>query len=143
MCPSDPLNADAARSRLLLVEDEQSVARVTDLVLRTEGYQVDIGQDLSGAQAMLAANHYDLVLADTDQGARTRDLGSLADFVQLAAPTPVVLFSAHRFSHEELESAGLVGAITKPYDVDDLLRKVTEAIGRASHAPAGLQEPPA
>jgi CheY-like chemotaxis protein len=121
-----------------LVEDEQSVARVTDLVLRSDGHEVDVESNLPAAQQLLAKNHYDLVLADTDQGAQTRDLHALADFVQLAAPTPVVLFSAHRFSHEELNSAGLAGAILKPYDVDDLLRKVTEALSQPPSAPAPL-----
>jgi len=134
--------AAVSRTRLLLIEDELSVARVTELVLRTEGYEVDIGSDYASAADMLATKGYDLVLADTERGPLTRALSGLTAFARAAAPTPVVLFSAHRFSSQEIDAAGLVGAIPKPYDVDDLLRAVLDALKRRPFPPQGTEAAP-
>jgi DNA-binding response OmpR family regulator len=120
---------------VLLIEDEASVARITELVLRSDGYAVDIGRDLASGEHLMASKHYDLVLADTEHGAAVRALTGLAEFARLAAPTPVVVFSAHRFSQQEVAAAGLAGAISKPYDVDDLIQGVMSVLGRSRLVP--------
>jgi two-component system, NtrC family, response regulator GlrR len=123
-------------ARLLLIEDDASVARLTQLVLESEGYSVEVSNDHASASTLLARQRYDLVLADTELGDRTRTLDGLAQLAAIARATPVLLFSAHRFSSREIESAGLAGAIQKPYDIEDLLQKIIDALsGRSGHDP--------
>ena len=123
---AEPIARDAVR--ILLIEDEPSIARLTALVLRTEGYTVDHCLTQSRALLMLAGRTYDVVLADTDCGARTTSLDGLAPVVAAAGSAPVLLFSAHRFARADVSAAGLAGAIRKPFDVDELLKAVARVV---------------
>lgn len=116
-------------ARLLLIEDEPAVARLTRLVLGSEGYSVDVLADHQAAAEYASSGDYDLILADTDLGARTAGLTGLSPLIEAAAPTPVVLFTGHRFPQAEVAAAGLAGVIRKPYDIDELLRIIEETLG--------------
>jgi DNA-binding response OmpR family regulator len=128
----------SAAAHLLLIEDEPAVARLTELLLKDAGYSVDLLADHGEASNLLNERQFDLVLCDTDLGARTAGLSGLVPLVHAASPSPVVLFSAHRFSAGEIAAAGLAGVIRKPYDIDDLLRVVEKNI--AGSGPAGSDE---
>lgn len=131
------------QAQLLLIEDEPTVARLTELVLESEGYAVDVLADHAAARETLGGKHYDLVLADTDLGAKSDGLKGLAPLVEAAAPSPVLLFSAHRFPEAEVMAAGLAGAVSKPYDIDDLLRTVGEKLGCESDPRRAASQPTA
>lgn len=120
--------------RILLIEDEAAIARVTSILLQNEGYAVDVVSDVQAALPLLAADGFALVIADTQLGARTTDLSGLAPLVACAGARPVLLFSAHRFSAAQIEAAGLAGSIRKPYDVDDLLRTIERALHESGAA---------
>ena len=115
-------------TRILLIEDEAAIARVTSILLQDEGYAVDVVSDLQAAMPLLAEAAFALVIADTQQGSRSPDLSGLAPLVAGAGERPVLLFSAHRFSPAQIDRAGLAGAIRKPYDVDDLLRTIERTL---------------
>ena len=129
---SQSINTHAAR--LLLIEDEPTVARLTELVLTDAGYSVELLSDHGAAPALLSETHFDLVICDTDLGARTVGLTGLVPLVEAACPGPVLLFSAHRFPAAEVAAAGLSGVIHKPYDIDGLLKQVEEALVKATVA---------
>ncbi|HTE87164.1 MAG TPA: response regulator [Dehalococcoidia bacterium] len=113
--------------RILLIEDEPAVARLTELILNGAGYTVQVAENHATAIRLLADHAYGLILADTDRGPQTTGLAGLASLLNLA-PCPVVLFTAHRFSDSEISAAGFAGVVRKPYDIDDLLRVVKEAL---------------
>ena len=50
--------------RILLVEDEEEIAEILALVLRSEGYVVDTAASLAGAQQRLKSSRYALVNTD-------------------------------------------------------------------------------
>ncbi len=123
--------------RILLIEDEPAVARLTEIVLNGAGYPVQVVADHALASDLLAESAYRLVIADTDLGPHTPGLAGLAPLVA-AAHCPVLLFSAHRFPAAEIAAAGFAGVISKPYDIDDLLRIVEQTIARGpSDSPSG------
>ena len=121
--------------RILLIEDEAAIARVTSILLQNEGYDVEAVSDLGAALPLLAEKSFELVIADTQHGARTTDLSGLAPLVAGAGARPVLLFSAHRFSATQIDAAGLAGAIRKPYDVDDLLQTIERTLREHGAAP--------
>ena len=120
--------ASKTTARLLLIEDEPTVARLTRLVLSSEGYSVDVLADHQAAAERAASANYDLIMADTELGSRTAGLAGLSPLIEAAAPTPVLLFSAHRFPESAVVAAGLAGVVQKPYDIDDLLRVVQQTL---------------
>jgi DNA-binding response OmpR family regulator len=117
--------------RILLIEDAPSVARLTAVVLEDAGYTVELAASHKGARQLLAVQQYSLILADTERGPRTAGLVELRDLVA-SAHCPVVLFTAHRFSEGDIEAAGFAGVIRKPYDIDDLVRVVGDALSRSA-----------
>jgi DNA-binding NtrC family response regulator len=123
---------DASRgqnpARILLIEDDAAIARLTAILLQQEGYAVEMATGLQEALPLLAADAFDLVIADTERGSRPADLSGLAPLMTSAGARPVLLFSAHRFSTAQIDAAGLSGSIRKPYDVDDLLRTIRLAL---------------
>ena len=50
-------------TKILLVEDEKKISAVIEQGLKESGYQVDAVDNSSGAQNLMKANRYDLVLA--------------------------------------------------------------------------------
>jgi two-component system response regulator MprA len=120
-------------ARILLIEDEPAVARMTELVLVNAGHAVVLATEYAAAQQLLDGDGFALVIADTELGPRTTGLSALVPLVK-AAHCPVVLCSAHRFTHQEVAAAGLAGAIQKPFDIDDLLQIVEAAIEGGSPA---------
>jgi two-component system response regulator AtoC len=117
----------ARRGTILLVEDEPAVARLTELVLVSAGYAVVQANNHMFARNLLAETGFDLVIADTEMGARASGLDGLAELAQTAG-SPVLLFSAHRFTQEQIKAAGLAGAIPKPFDIDELLAIVEHTL---------------
>ncbi len=128
--------------RILLIEDEATVARLTELVLTGAGYTVEAVTDHGMAAGLLENSVFGLVIADTDLGPHTAGLAGLAPLIT-SARCPVLLFSAHRFSEAEIVAAGFAGVIQKPYDIDDLLRVVGSALANnGSPAPNDTEATP-
>src|SRR5690606_40281714 len=64
--PENPLNpGDSMATRIMLVEDDQSLAMGLEFNLRSEGYAVDVFSDAESAQEALSREPvYDLILLD-------------------------------------------------------------------------------
>jgi two-component system, OmpR family, alkaline phosphatase synthesis response regulator PhoP len=114
--------------RVLLVEDQPTIARMTTTLLNNEGYVVTVVRNHAAALMQLMDPSIDLVLADTEGGARATDLEALAPLVSAAGARPVLLFSAHRFPESAAVEAGLAGYVRKPFDIDELLRAMRRAL---------------
>jgi DNA-binding response OmpR family regulator len=124
---------EETKPKILLIEDEPAVARLTELVLVNAGYDVDVVNKHSSAPAMLEQTPYDLVISDT-LGPRAAGLEGLTPILE-AARCPVLLFSAHRYPASDVAALGFAGMIRKPYDIDELLGTIERLIsspGRGS-----------
>ncbi|MFN8574793.1 MAG: PAS domain S-box protein [Gemmatimonadaceae bacterium] len=123
---------------ILLVEDEDSVRRVTSRSLRAAGYVVHEAANGEEALALLAREDlaFDLLMTDVVMpGVGGR---AVADAARKQSPNTHVLFMSgytddavvrHGVSHSE------VAFLQKPYTVHSLLAKVRETIDRAPGAP--------
>jgi DNA-binding response OmpR family regulator len=119
-------------SRILIVDDEPSVADLIEAVLVGEGYTVAIARD--GAQGLLLARDWnpDLILMDVmlpgvDGGTAIRRLKS----DPATAEIPIVAMSAGRTirrQSDELSEAD--AALAKPFDIDALLAQVEFHLSR-------------
>lgn len=114
--------------RILLIEDEAAIARLTALLLEAEGYDVQVVGSHREAVPLLSEEAFALVLADTERGASTSSLHGINGLVAAAGACPVLLFSAHRFPEVQIKAAGLAGSVRKPYDINDLLGAVARAL---------------
>jgi PAS domain S-box-containing protein len=119
-----------AQRRILLVEDDLSVAAGITTVLELEGFAVEHAE--TGADALAAVNRArpDAVLLDVG----LPDMDGKTVFAGIAErhPTLPVIFSTGHADRGELEDALAhphVSCLLKPYDTDTLLSALDEAMG--------------
>jgi DNA-binding response OmpR family regulator len=122
--------------RVLLVEDEQRLARVVRRVLEQEGYTVDVVGD--GASAVSAAQRvpYDLLLLDV--------MVPVMNGMQVCRVlreshnmTPILMLTALGEVHDRVRGldTGADDYLTKPFSFDELLARM-RALTRRHGAPA-------
>jgi two-component system OmpR family response regulator len=134
---------DGTPVRVLVVDDEPSLAEVLASVLRSEGWQVRTAGD--GAGAVRAAREFapdavvlDLMLPDVDGL-------EVLQRLRAAQPTVCVLFLTARDSVEDRIAGITAGGddyVTKPFSLEEVLARLRGLLRRAGLAhkgPAGLE----
>lgn len=129
--------ARPARARVLVVEDEERLARLVAELLTREGYDVDTAHDgQQGLHAWITGRH-DLVLLDlmlpTLSGDRVLARARTAGF-----DTPVIMLTARDEDHIEVEALhrGADDYVRKPFSSAALLARVAALLRRTQ--PAGV-----
>lgn len=110
--------------RVLLVEDDPAIAEAVQVVLADDGYLVEAVSDGEAALAAARGERFGLVLLDLMlPGGSGIDL--LADLRPHIGATPVVLLTAARDGARLARGASVAGYLAKPFEVDDLLDRMT------------------
>jgi len=122
--------------RILLVEDDASIALVITAALEDEGHQIDRCDSIAGRDRLLAGQRYDAMLTDVilTDGDGIETLGR----VQKAHPAmPIIILSAQNTLDTAIRASdtGAFEYFPKPFDLDELARVVGQAVsGRAADA---------
>ena len=121
--------------RVLLVEDDASIALVITAALEAEGFDVDHCDSVAGRDRHLAGADYRLLLTDVmlTDGDGIETLGSVRD----AHPSmPIIILSAQNTLDTAVRASetGAFEYFPKPFDLEELVRTVTQAIGKAEAA---------
>ncbi len=115
-------------SHILVVEDEEKLARFIELELVHEGYEVSKSSDGREALELATNNSYDLILLDI----MLPGLNGLEVLRRLGNthPTPVILLTARDAVMDKVSGldAGAVDYITKPFAIEELLARVRVAL---------------
>jgi CheY-like chemotaxis protein len=125
---------------VLVVDDEEVVRELTTLLLRRQGYTV-LAASHPSAGLSLCRSHpetIDLLLTDFLMPGRMNGLQLAEQAIQIRAGVRVLLMSG--YTTDALESRGVderVGFLQKPFTLQDLARKVREALDTA---PIGVPE---
>ena len=114
--------------KILLVEDEEKLARMVELELKYEGYQVDKAADGRTGLDMAQTGDYDLILLDIMLPAlngmevlRRLRRESLVPVIMLTARDTVMVKVAGL-------DAGADDYITKPFAIEELLARIRAAL---------------
>ncbi|MGD0137796.1 MAG: ATP-binding protein [Tepidisphaeraceae bacterium] len=130
-------------ARILVVEDGVSNQKLINVVLQRAGVTVELADNGQIGFEMAMARHYDVILMDmqmpvVDGFTATRRLR------QQGCKLPIIALTANAMKGEEekCRAAGCSGYLSKPIDVDLLLRTLGELVGtlsvETSPAPAPL-----
>ena len=115
-------------AHILVVEDEEKLARFVELELIHEGYEVTKSGDGREALDLATNNTYDLILLDI----MLPGLNGLEVLRRLgnSHPTPVILLTARDAVMDKVSGldAGAVDYITKPFAIEELLARVRVAL---------------
>lgn len=122
---------DTGRLRLLLVEDDPSLARVIERGLTEEGHAVDHAPTLARASEATAINDYDLLVLDL--GLPDGDGTELCREVRASGSgTPILMLTARDGISDRVRGldAGADDYLTKPFAYPELAARVRALLRR-------------
>jgi two-component system nitrogen regulation response regulator GlnG len=125
--------------RVLVADDEQSIAWVLAKALTKKGFKVDIAADGAEAKALAERNKYDLAILDIKMP-DISGLDLLTLFREEQPEMPVIIMTAEATMKNAVEAMkrGAYDYITKPFDLDTLDAIIFKA-QKASTASAEIQ----
>ncbi|HEX2164646.1 MAG TPA: sigma-54 dependent transcriptional regulator [Thermoanaerobaculia bacterium] len=117
-------------AHLLVVEDRDSLRRMLEKALAGEGYRVTAAADGVAAIARLEAEPFDLVLTDLKLPGAD-GLAVLAAARRAQPATPVLMMTGYGTVAAAVEAMkrGALDFLEKPVELDDLFRRVADAVG--------------
>ena len=130
-------------ARVLLVEDDRSIAAVIGEALREEGHEVTTCAEVARRDELLGAGAYDVMLTDV-MLADGDGLASMAAVRARAPDMPVIVLSAQNTLDTAVRASESEAFeyFPKPFDLDELVRAVGQAIARRGPEGEDPGEPP-
>ena len=116
---------------ILAVEDDLGILEILQLILLNEGYKVVTYTSGKHVEQLIEEHHPDLVLMDIRLGDMDgREICKSIKADEKYQDTPVVLMSAHKVSENVMAEAFANDFIPKPFDIDELLRRIKRLISK-------------
>lgn len=127
----------AGKSRILIVDDEPDVLLTLRMILESEGFDASLAADGETALRRIDEEHPDLVVLDIMMPV----LDGWFVLAELAGRSrrPLVIVCSAKSSATDVARARDLGAadyVTKPWDADDLLRRIRDRLARRE--PVGI-----
>ena len=119
--------------RLLIVEDEERLARRLASSLEASGYVVDIALDGERAEYLLQVERYDAAILDL--GLPKIDGVTIVRRCRSASnAVPILVLTARGSWHEKVEAidAGADDYVVKPFQIEEVMARVRALIRRAA-----------
>ena len=118
-------------TQILIVEDEEKIARLVTLELEHEGYQVEHAADGRTAVDLALERDYDLILLDV----LLPQLNGMEVLrrVRKHKDVPVIMVTARDAVMDKVAGldAGAVDYLTKPFAIEELFARIRVALKRA------------
>ena len=116
-------------ARILVVDDDPDIGTMIKMMLEYKGYAVTVAERADHALEILRDNDFDLVIMDMLlSGVNGTDVCAVLKQNNLFSPIPVMMISAHPNAKEACIRAGADDFISKPFDMQDMLAKISHLI---------------
>ena len=124
--------------KILIVEDDKKIARALGIRIRAAGYEPIAAFDAVQGTQLAVQHHPDLVLLDISMPGG--DGFKVAERLQnsvLTAGTPMIFLTAGKQPglREKAMEVGASAFFEKPYEAEELLAAIREALGESDHGP--------
>ncbi len=117
--------------RILVVDDDPAILEVIEIILLENKYDVETSR--SGRVFRDLKNKPDLILLDVLlSGEDGRDIVKKLKLDDKTRDIPVVMISAHPSAGDTVRKFGANDFLSKPFDIDDLLRIIKKNMKKAS-----------
>jgi DNA-binding response OmpR family regulator len=129
----------ADMAELLLVDDDPRIAELCAWFLERRGHRVRRATSYADARVAIAEAAPALMLADLDLGRESgrEELPRLAAEGLLPRTLVVSGYLDAALDRELRAIAGVVGTLSKPFDIDELVRRVGAALAQPAPPAAG------
>jgi len=117
------------KSRILVVDDEESIREFLEIMLKKEGYEVTLAEDGQKAKELLAKKSFDMIISDLQMPHVTGI--ELLKHVKETAPEIVFMMITAFGTTETAVEAMKMGAydyITKPFKIDEVRLNIQNAL---------------
>lgn len=127
--------------RIVLVDDNLSMAKGIAYRLQDEGHAVDVIQDGADADAFLKEDDADLLVLDI-QLPGMNGMEVLARMRARGDHRAVIMLTAQAETHSKIEGldAGADDYLAKPFDIDELLARIRALTRRRARTDAAKQQ---
>jgi two-component system, NtrC family, nitrogen regulation response regulator GlnG len=123
--------------KVLIVEDDASIGIVVSAALSAENIDTQICETVGARDSLLATERFDVML--TDVMLKDRDgIESLSEVKRLAPAMPIIIMSAQNTLETAVRASEIEAFeyFPKPFDLDDLVIAIKQAITRAQSKPS-------
>ena len=116
---------------ILVVDDEESMREFLSIMLKREGYGVNVASDGAQALELLKQNSYDLIISDI-QMPRLGGFELLAQVMSRTPETAMIMVTAFSSTEQAVEAMkqGAYDYITKPFKNEEIRLIVKNALER-------------
>ena len=126
-------------NKILIIEDEEKIARFVELELEHEGYEADKANDGRTGLEMAETGNYDLIVLDImlPQLSGIEVLRRLRKSAnEAAANVPVILLTARDAITDKVTGLdmGANDYMTKPFAIEELLARIRAALRQSQNA---------
>ena len=117
------------QARILIIDDDATVRKSHEAVLKANGYEVDVAETGKEAIAKSKAKLYNLALVDL----RLPDMDGIELLTSMRETVPKtvkIIITGYPSQENAIEAVnrGADGYMVKPYTMEDLLRKIREQL---------------
>ncbi len=124
-----------AKAKVLLVEDDSSICIVISAALATENIDIKVCDSVSGRDAALAGDKYDLMITDV----MLKDSDGIASLALVKAnfpKMPIIIISAQNSLETAVRAneAGAFEYFPKPFDLNELVIAVKQGVEQQTYS---------
>src|SRR3989338_2095987 len=118
--------------RILVVDDDKDILEAIELILEAEGFSSMITDDCESLSKKIMEYRPDLIMLDVlMSGFDGRMVAKNLKQDTKTKEIPIILISAHPSVAGSIQELGIEGYIPKPFDIDELLKLISDVIGKA------------
>jgi len=115
--------------RILVVDDDPDIGAMLKMMLEFKGYRALVIERGEKINILINKDPVDLIILDMLlSGVNGTDICSNLKKDSTTSNIPVIMISAHPNARELCEVAGADSFIAKPFDMHDMLSRITELL---------------
>jgi len=116
---------NATNSHILVIDDNEDILFMIEAMLNISGYKVSTRENVDNIETVVKELAPNLILMDMLlSGADGREVCAQLKANATLSHIPIIMLSAHPHAKAECLAAGADYFLSKPFDMDDLLKMV-------------------
>jgi len=121
---------ESRRARILVIDDEDSVREILSRMLKTKGHKVVVAPNGEEGIERFRAEPFDLVFTDLGMPKLSGwDVGKIIKEISPKTPIAMITGWGVELDRGKLNESGIDLIISKPFDFDQVIHLVSEAMG--------------